>query len=103
MKLYHTKHITPYMHVLVWYVPEFIQLYGNISPFTHQGLEKLNDKTTKDYFRSTNQRGLDSLKQIVQKRNRMEYLEDLGCRRGTRSVTCGNCYLAGHNGFLPTT
>ena len=97
LKLYHTKHVTPYMHALVWHVPEFIQMYGNITPFTQQGLEKLNDKTTKDYFRSTNQRGLDSLKQIVQKRNRMEYLEDLGCQRGTRSVTCGNCNLEGHN------
>ncbi|KAJ7391196.1 hypothetical protein OS493_019327 [Desmophyllum pertusum] len=50
-----------------------------------QGLEKLNDKTTKDFFRSTNQRGLDALTQIVQKRNRMEHLEDLGCQRKTRT------------------
>ena len=87
------------MHALVWHVPEFIlmyviQMYGCITPFTHQGL---NDKTTKDYFRSTNQRGLDSLRQIVQKRNRMEYIEDLGWLRGTKSVTCGNCNLEGHN------
>ena len=80
LKLYHTNHVTPYVHELVWHVPEFIQMYGNITPFTQRGLEKLNDKTTKDYFRSTNQRGLDSLKQIVQKRNRMEYLQDLGCQ-----------------------
>lgn len=85
------------MHALVWHVPEFIQLYGSISPFTQQGLEKLNDKTTKDYFRSTNQRGLDSLIQIVNKRNRMEYLEDLGCQRDTRSITCSNCKQQGHN------
>ena len=52
-------------------------------------------KTVEKY--NSNQRGLDSLKQIVQKRNRMEYLEDLGCQRGTRSVTCGNCNLGGHN------
>ena len=97
LKLYHTKHVTPYIHALVWHVPEFIQLYGNISPFTQQGLEKLNDKTTKNFFRSTNQRGLDSLKQIVNKSNRMEYLEDLGCQRDTRSITCRNCNLQGHN------
>lgn len=72
-------------------------MYGTISSFTQQGLEKLNDKTTKDFFRSTNQRGMDALKQIVQKRNRIEYFEDLGSQRGTRSVTCGNCKLEGHN------
>ena len=77
LKLYQTKHVTPYMHSLVWHVPEFIELYGKISPFTQQGLEKLNDKTTKYFFRSTNQRELDSLKQIVLKRNRVEYLEDI--------------------------
>lgn len=97
LKLYHTKHVTPYMHALVWHVPEFIELYGKISPFTQQGLEKLNDKTTKDFFRSTNQHGLDSLKQIVFKRNRMEYLEDIGCQREKRSFSCSNCNVQGHN------
>ena len=47
LKIYETKHVTPYMHALVWHVPEFIELHGKISPFTQQGLEKLNDKTTK--------------------------------------------------------
>lgn len=97
LKLYHTKHVTPYMHALVWHVPEFIEMYGEISPFTQQGLEKLNDKTTKDYFRSTNQRGLDCLKQIMLKRNRVEHLEDIGCKRVKRSFKCSNCSLPGHN------
>lgn len=61
LSLYQTKHVTPYMHALVWHVPEFLHLYGTICPFTQQGLEKLKDKTTKDYFRSTNQRGIDAL------------------------------------------
>ena len=69
LSLYQTKHVTPYMHALTWHVPEFIELYGKISIFTQQGLEKLNDKTTKNFFRSTNQRGLDSLKQLVLKQN----------------------------------
>lgn len=68
------------MHALVWHLPELIGLYGNITPFTQQGLEKLNNKTTKDYFRSTNQQGLDSLRQMLKKRNQMEYLEEPGCR-----------------------
>ena len=76
------------MHALVWHVPEFIELHGKISPFTQQGLEKLNDKTTKYFFRSTNQRGLDFLKQIVLKRNRVAE---------KRSFNCSNCNLQGHN------
>lgn len=97
LELYQTKHITPYMHALRWHLPEFVEMYGKISMFTQQGLEKLNDKTTKDFFRSTNQRGVDSLKQIVMKRNRMEYLEDIGCQREKRTFSCSNCILQGHN------
>lgn len=97
LQLYHTKHVTPYMHALLWHVPEFLKLYGQICSFTQQGFEKLNDKTTKDFFRSTNQRGLDALTQIVQKRNRMEHLEDLGCQTKTRTFNCSNCAAQGHN------
>ena len=97
LKLYPTKHVTPYMHALRWHVPEFIEMYGKISPFTQQGLEKLNDKTTKDFFRSTNQQGLDALKQIMMKRNRIEHLEDVGCQREKRTFRCHNCKLEGHN------
>ena len=97
LTLYHTKHVTPYMHALVWHVPEFLSLYGTICPFTQQGLEKLNDKTTKDFFRSTNQRGIDALFQLVQKRNRMEHLEDMGFRRQAYSQSCSNCLQKNHN------
>ncbi|CAB4026649.1 Hypothetical predicted protein, partial [Paramuricea clavata] len=94
LNLYQTKHVTPYMHAFTWHVPEFIELYGTISIFTQQGLEKLNDKTTKDFFRSTNQRGLESLKQLVLKRNRVEHLADIGCQREKRVVNCRNCNKA---------
>lgn len=97
LSLYQTKHVTPYTHALLWHVPEFLLLYGTICPFTQQGLEKLNDKTTKDYFRSTNQRGLDALFQLVQKQNRMEYLEDLGSKRQANMQCCSNCLKTGHN------
>jgi hypothetical protein len=97
LSIYPAKHVTPYMHALLWHVPEFLELYGKIHPFTQQGLEKLNDKTTKDFFRSTNQRGIDALFQLVEKRNRMEYLEDLGCTRQPRDLCCSNCKEVGHN------
>jgi hypothetical protein len=97
LSLYQKKHVTPYMHALVWHVPEFLHLYKSICPFTQQGLEKLNDKTTKDFFRSTNQRGIDALFQLVQKRNRMEYLEDIGSKQEAIVQQCSNCFNPRHN------
>ena len=47
--LYQTKDVTPYMHAFVMHLLEFVRLHGNITMFTQQGLEKLNDFTTK-YF-----------------------------------------------------
>jgi hypothetical protein len=48
-----------------------IQLHGDVSLFTMQGLEKLNDFTTQHYFNSTN-RQTDYLFQLIRKRNRIE-------------------------------
>ena len=66
-------------------------------PFYSTRPRKAQWQNNKDFFRFTNQRGLDSLKQIALKRNRVEYLEDIGCQRGKRSFNCSNCNLYGHN------
>ena len=67
-------------------------------PFTQQGLEKYNDQTTNDYFRSSSHKGEECLTQILQKQNRMEYLEHIGARRKKRhKVTCSKCGCKGHN------
>ena len=42
-KIYQTKHLTPYMHILAMHVPEFLKRYGNLITFIKQGFEKLND------------------------------------------------------------
>ena len=34
--LYQTKHVTPYVHALAMHVPQFIELYGNITKFTRK-------------------------------------------------------------------
>jgi hypothetical protein len=70
--LYQTKHVTPYVHALAMHVPQFIELYGNLTKFTKQGLEKLNDLTTKHYLRSTKNKDkeMESLQQLILKRNR---------------------------------
>ena len=67
--------ITPYVHSFVNHVPEFIKEYKNISLYTLQGLEKLNDLTTQYYHISTNKHKIDNeyLDQLIAKRNRVEF------------------------------
>ena len=72
------------MHALVSHVPEFLKLYGNIEFFTQQGMEKYNDITSKNYFRSTNHQGVSAIKQLFLKRKRAQHLEAAGCEREKR-------------------
>ena len=96
--MYQTKNVTPYMHVLVAHLPKLMKDHGNIRMFSQQGLEKLNDDITKDYFKSTNHKsGEDSLRQILFKLNRLEYLTDQECIRTKHSHVCSKCKEVGHN------
>ena len=97
--IYQTKNVTPYIHIMAMHIPEFIYMHQNLAQFTQQGLEKLNDQTTIDYARSTNHnhRNLDALKQLLQKKNRMEYLEDNGFQRKPNTIRCSICNSEGHN------
>ena len=94
--VYQTKDVTPYMHALVSHVPEFLKLYGNIEFFTQQGMEKYNDITSKNYFRSTNHQGVSAIKQLFLKRKRAQHLEAAGCEREKRDYCCSNCHAVGH-------
>ena len=66
LDLYQAKDVTPYMHALYAQVPEFLKLYQNLAYYTQQGMEKyndtVNDTVSKDYFRSSNHRGVSALK-----------------------------------------
>ena len=95
--LYQTKDVTPYMHAFTMHVPEFIRLHGNITMFTQQGLEKLNDLTTKYFQRGTNHHEEEALRQILERINRIETLEDAGYSRQKRSQKCSICGREGHN------
>ena len=97
LTVYQTKNITPYMHSFANHVPEFIECYGNIAIFTQEGLEKLNDITTKHYQCSTNHRDKEALKQVLEKRNRIEDLEDSGYARKKGKTACSGCGATGHN------
>ena len=95
--VYQTRHATPYIHAFAMHVPEFIRLHGNISRFSEQGLEKLNDLTTKHYLRSTNHKDMEALHQLIEKRNRLEYPECTGYQRTKRKCTCSICGNTGQN------
>lgn len=75
LKLYHRKHVTPYMHAFTFHLKEFVEIYGDINAFNQQGHEKLNDITTLQYFKSTNikcKARSNFLMQLIEKRNRSE-------------------------------
>ena len=95
-ELYLFKNITPYMHVLMNHFPEAMALHGDLNLFSMQGLEKLNDQVTQWYFRSTNHYSIESLKQIMEKQGRVEYLSSRCCLTKF-SISCGICGKQGHN------
>ena len=95
--VYQTRHVTPYMHVLVAHVPKFLKDIGSLAPYSQQGLEKLNDEITKDYFKSTNHRDHGALSQIMLKLNRLEELTDQQYYRTKHLHSCSNCKEIGHN------
>ncbi|KAJ8049993.1 hypothetical protein HOLleu_02992 [Holothuria leucospilota] len=72
--VYLCKNVTPYMHVLMNHIPEAIKLCGDLTPFSQQTTEKLNDTVTSWYFRSSNFKGITALKQVMLKQNMVEYL-----------------------------
>ena len=73
LRVYPCKYVTPYIHIMVNHVHEFVDLLGNLSLFTCQGLENKNKKTKQTFHRASNFKG--SLKQIVMRDFRMNNYE----------------------------
>ena len=67
--------MTPYAHLFVAHLAKFIQTFGDIDIYNIQGLEKLNDLTTKQYYRATNRKGFCTY-QMLMHRLRREYNDD---------------------------
>ncbi len=78
LTVYAKQTVTPYMHAFVAHLPEFVHLYKDINAFNCQGLEKLNDMTTGQFFKGTNKSDT-ALHQMLKKRNRMEFLCSYTC------------------------
>ena len=58
---------------------------------------KLNDITTKQFQHSSNHRGISLLKQILEKRNRIETLQDQRFERVVPEQVCSRYKMPGHN------
>ena len=63
--------ITPYIHILCFHIPEFIEIYGNMNLFSMQGLENLNSFSKLNYFRQTNRNVNQFTSILLEKMNRM--------------------------------
>ena len=85
------------MHAFAMHVPQFLSLHGNITIFTQQELEKLNDVTTKYFQRSSNHHEMGSLKQILEKHNRLEAIRRWRTPTRKTNRKCSVCNCTGHN------
>jgi hypothetical protein len=77
--LYCKEDVTPYMHAMVFHVPEFLQLYRGIRLFSCESLEKKNHVQVLSWFRCSRKGGGrgrgSSLLELLEKENRMLYAE----------------------------
>lgn len=96
LKVYQTKNITPYVHAFAFHVPEFEQ-YGSVCKFNQQELENTNDLTTQHFLHATNHHDVTALKQVMEKRNCIEELEDNGFKHSVRQQRCSVCGKVNHN------
>ncbi len=70
----------PYLHFLFNHLLDCILEIKDLSIYSQQGLEKLNDITTKEYFRASNKKyktknNFNYIKQILLRRIRIEFFE----------------------------
>jgi len=65
--------LTPYLHIFIFHVPEFISVYKNLNLYSMQALEKLNWITKSNYFRHTNRKPSVFINQLLLKANRTEF------------------------------
>ncbi|RNA17410.1 hypothetical protein BpHYR1_013024 [Brachionus plicatilis] len=64
-------HVTPYIHAFCSHVHQFQKFHGDINLFNLQGLGKLNDQTTIQYFKASNKRE-KTIEQLIQRRLRID-------------------------------
>ena len=71
LSCYQRTNVTPYIHVFASHLCDFVKEYGDVNLFTCQGIEKLNNHLTTYFHQGTNKKET-TLKQLLEKRNRIE-------------------------------
>jgi len=72
---YHFSKMTPYLHFFCFHLHDSYKNVGNLEYFSSQGLEKLNDLSTYQFFGGTNKHK-NFIKQILEKDFRMLFLDE---------------------------
>ncbi|CAF1353632.1 unnamed protein product [Didymodactylos carnosus] len=65
--LFGTDQITPYIHVFSTHLFEFFDHFDNLNTFSLQGVERLNELLTRDYFVGSNKKG-EYFRQMLKRR-----------------------------------
>lgn len=79
LSVYGANEMTPYLHILISHIHEIIHTVQQnkiaFNDFSMEGLEQMNNAYTTYYIRSNNKKNSqEPIKQILQKRNRIEIL-----------------------------
>ena len=74
---YQPNNVTPYLHVLLYHVPYFVDKYGSLSKFTGQGVEKTNDIVKQIHQSKSNKLDATSDALLTRKRLELGYLSQL--------------------------
>ena len=78
---YTRARVTPYMHLMVYHVPYFVQNYGCFKQFTGQGVEKNNDDAKRVMFHKSNK--WDAATDILRTESRQWDLKEREREKGT--------------------
>ena len=70
---YDNARITPYLHILVYHVPQFLEDQIPVKFFTGQGIEKINDIARSIYHNKSNRH--DACKEAVLALKRIDHLQ----------------------------
>ena len=73
-KGYAKVNVTPYMHLMVYHIPHFLQTFRSLKIFTGQGVEKNNDLARNIVLHKSNK--WDSSKDILKQESRLWALRD---------------------------
>ncbi|CAB4030363.1 Hypothetical predicted protein [Paramuricea clavata] len=73
-KGYNKSRVTPYLHIMVYHVPQFLRLFKTMRIFSGQGVEKNNDVARSTVLRKSNK--LDSTSDVLKLEFRQRQLRE---------------------------